>query len=52
MKYIITAIGFLIICGAAGASDLNQIGFVEMVIRCAIGLVLMAAPMIWERRHA
>ena len=52
MKHIISAVGFLLVAGAAGASDLNQIGFVEMVIRCAIGLVLMAAPMVWERRHA
>lgn len=52
MKHIIAAIGFLIVAGAAGASDLNKIGFGELVIRCAIGLVLMAAPISLGRRHA
>lgn len=36
---VFTIIGFIILLGTAGASDLNRIGFDEMTKRCLIGIM-------------
>ncbi len=45
LKWAVVALGFLVMIGAAGASDCGTISDVELMARCLIGLALMAAPM-------
>lgn len=40
--YVIVAIGFLLMLGTAGASDIDLISFGQIVIQSIIGLCLMA----------
>lgn len=41
-------VGLVIVLGAAGASDCGTIGLTEAVVRCAIGISMIAVAFVFE----
>lgn len=50
VKIILMTIGFLIILGTAGASDLNSISFEQLMIQISIGLMLLLIASLMSER--
>lgn len=41
MKKVLLVLGFALLLGTAGASDVNMIPFTQILIQCAIGFIML-----------
>ena len=41
MKKVLLVLGFALLLGTAGASDINMIPFTQILLQCAVGITLL-----------